>query len=197
MAGLPPSPLIRAALATATEAHRGQVRNGAGGIPYIEHPVAVAELLAGYGWGDEVLAAALLHDVIEDSDLTLDDLDEQFGEPVTGLVGSLSDNETIAAWRDRKEEHRERVATAGAEALAIYGADKLTNARALRGAWETQGEAVGEELKVSLDAKLEAWEADLALLRQVAAELRFLDELESELSRLRAGRAAAAPRPGT
>lgn len=197
MAGLPPSPLIREALATATEAHAGQIRNGAGGIPYIEHPKAVAELLADHGWDEPVLAAALLHDVIEDSDLTLDDLRQRFGEPVTGLVGALSDNETIADWVARKEEHRGRVSTAGPGALAIYGADKLTNARALRGAWEEEGEAVEEELKVPLDDKLDAWEADLELLRRVAAELAFLDELELELSRLRAGRATAAPRPGT
>jgi (p)ppGpp synthase/HD superfamily hydrolase len=197
VAGLPPSPLIREALATATEAHAGQIRNGAGGIPYIEHPVAVAELLAEYGWAEEVLAAALLHDVIEDSETTLDDLREKFGEPVTGLVGSLSDNETIADWQERKEEHRERVATAGPAALAIYGADKLTNARALRGAWEEEGEAVAAELKVPIEAKLDAWEADLELLRAVAADLRFLDELEGELSRLRAGRSSAAPRPGS
>lgn len=197
MAGLPPSPLIRDALATATEAHAGQIRNGASGIPYIEHPKAVAELLAEHGWAEEVLAAALLHDVIEDSETTLDDLREKFGEPVTGLVGSLSDNETIADWRERKEEHRERVSTAGPQALAIYGADKLTNARALRGAWEEEGEAVAEELKVPLEVKLDAWEADLELLRAVAADLTFLDELEGELSRLRAGRSSAAPRPGS
>lgn len=197
MAGLPPSPLIREALATATEAHAGQIRNGAGGIPYIEHPKAVAELLAEHGWPEEVLAAALLHDVIEDSDLTLDDLDKRFGEPVTGMVSALTDDESIADWRERKSEHRERVGGAGPQALAIYGADKLTNARALRGAWEAEGDAVEAELKVPLDAKLEAWEADLKLLRRVAAELRFLDELEAELSRLQAGRSSAAPRSGT
>jgi (p)ppGpp synthase/HD superfamily hydrolase len=196
VAGLPPSPLIREALATATEAHAGQIRNGAGGIPYIEHPVAVAELLAEHGWDEEVLAAALLHDVIEDSEMTLDDLQAQFGEPVTGLVGALSDNETIANWIERKEEHRERVSTSGSRALAIYGADKLTNARALRGAWEREGEGVAAELKVPLEDKLDAWEADLELLRQVAAELRFLDELEAELNLLRAGRSSAVPRPG-
>ncbi len=197
MTGLPRSPLIRDALATATEAHAGQIRNGAGGIPYIEHPKAVAELLAEHGWDEDVLAAALLHDVIEDSEMTLDDLKKRFGEPVVSMVGALTDNETIADWIARKEEHRERVSTAGPGALAIYGADKLTNARALRGAWEEEGEEVAAELKVPLDDKLDAWEADLELLRQVAAELRFLDELESELSRLRAGREAAAPRPGT
>ena len=51
----------------ASEAHAGQIRNGSGGRPYIEHPLAVAELLAAHGFDDAVLAAALLHDVVEDS----------------------------------------------------------------------------------------------------------------------------------
>ena len=197
MAGLPPSPLLRDALATATDAHAGQIRNGAGGIPYIEHPEAVAGLLAENGWPEDVLAAALLHDVVEDSELTLEDVRGRFGEPIATLVGALSDDESIADWDDRKREHRARVASGGPGALAIYGADKLTNARALRRAWEAEGAAVEDELKVPLAAKLEAWEADLELLRGVAAELRFLDELEEELSRLREARASSAPRAGT
>lgn len=198
MAGLPPSPLISEALATAAEAHAGQVRNGAGGIPYIEHPVAVAELLAEHGWSeDEVLAAALLHDVVEDSDLTVEQLRARFGETVAGLVDALSDDESIESWEKRKAEHRERVASGGAEALAIYGADKLTNVRALRGAWGRQGDAVEAELKVPLEAKLDAWEADLELLRRRAPELPFLDQLGAELTRLREDRATAAPRRGT
>lgn len=197
MAGLPPSPLIRAALATATEAHAGQVRNGAGGIPYIEHPKAVAELLAEHGWTEEVLAAALLHDVIEDSETSLAELRSQFGDSVAALVGALSDDESIASWRERKTEHRGRVASGGIEPLAIYGADKLTNVKALRGAYRDQGEGVAEELKVPLEWKLEAWDADLEMLRARAPELPFLDELERELSFFREDRAAAAPRSGT
>jgi (p)ppGpp synthase/HD superfamily hydrolase len=187
---------VRAALATATEAHAGQIRNGAGGIPYIEHPIAVAELLAEHGWTDEVLAAALLHDVVEDSDKTVAELREQFGEPIGGLVAALSDDETIADWRQRKTEHRARVDSGGEEALAIYAADKLTNVKALRGAYADQGEAVAAELKVPLEFKIDAWAADLAMLRERAPELAYLDELESELSLFQADRAAAGPRSG-
>jgi (p)ppGpp synthase/HD superfamily hydrolase len=188
---------VRAALATATEAHAGQIRNGAGGIPYIQHPIAVAELLAAHGWTDEVLAAALLHDVVEDSDKSVAELREQFGDPVAGLVEALSDDESIADWEQRKTEHRARVDSGGEAALAIYAADKLTNVKALRGAYAEQGEAVAEELKVPLGEKVDAWSADLEMLRVRAPELPFLDELEVELTRLRADRAAASPRSGT
>jgi (p)ppGpp synthase/HD superfamily hydrolase len=188
---------VRAALATATEAHAGQIRNGAGGIPYIQHPIAVAELLAAHGWTDEVLAAALLHDVVEDSDKDVAELRQQFGDPIAGLVEALSDDESISDWTERKAEHRGRVGEGGEEALAIYAADKLTNVKALRDAYAEQGEAVAEELKVPLEYKIDAWQADLEMLRARAPELPFLDELESGLSLFRADRAAAGPRSGT
>jgi guanosine-3',5'-bis(diphosphate) 3'-pyrophosphohydrolase len=180
------SPLVHGALAKARSAHAGQVRNGSGGMPYVEHPIAVAALVDEHGFGEEVLAAALLHDVVEDSETTLEELRELFGDPVAGMVGALTDDESIESYRERKAEHRERVAAAAAGAHAIYGADKLTNVKTLRAAYEREGDAVREEFKVPVELKTEIWEADLALLREKAPDLPFLDELEAELSRFRA-----------
>jgi (p)ppGpp synthase/HD superfamily hydrolase len=190
------SPLVRNALGQARSDHAGQVRNGSGGMPYIEHPVRVAALLDEEGFGAEVLAAALLHDVIEDSETTLDELREKFGGGVAGLVGAMTDDGSIDDYRERKAEHRERLAAAPAEALAIYGADKLTNSRTLHAAYREEGDSVRDEFKVPLELKLEIWEADLALLREKAPELPFLDRLEEELTRLRASLEAPAPPRG-
>lgn len=187
------SPLVRSALEEARADHAGQVRNGSGGMPYVEHPITVAARLEEHGYGDEVLAAALLHDVIEDSDATLDGLREKFGEGVAGMVGVLTDDETIDSYRERKAEHRERVAAAPGEAMAIYGADKLTNVCTLRAAYEDEGDAVRDEFKVPIELKLEIWEADLELLREKAPEVPFLDALGEELSRFRARLEAPAP----
>lgn len=188
------SPLVRAAYEKARIAHEGQVRNGSGGMPYIEHPVRVAALLDERGYGDEVLAAALLHDVIEDSDTTLEELHEKFGDEVAGLVGAMTDDESIDSYRERKAEHRERLAAAETEAMAIYGADKLTNVTTLSAAYAEEGNAVRDEFKVPVELKLEIWEEDLKLLREKAPELPFLDQLEEELSRFRASLEAPAPR---
>lgn len=177
---------MRAALEKARADHAGQVRNGSGGMAYIEHPVRVAALLDEQGYGEEVLAAALLHDVVEDSETTLDELRELFGEAVAGMVGALTDDESIESYRERKAEHRERIGVAGESALAIYAADKLTNAGTLRAAYAAEGESVRDEFKVPLELKIEIWEADLGLLREQAPELPFLDDLEAELNRLRA-----------
>jgi (p)ppGpp synthase/HD superfamily hydrolase len=189
------SPLVRGALEKARSAHAGQVRNGSGGMPYVDHPIAVAARLEAMGVGDEVLAAALLHDVVEDSETTLDEVRELFGEQVAGLVGALTDDESIDSYRERKAEHRERVAAAPDDALAIYGADKLTNVTTLRDAHAAEGDAVRDEFKVPVELKLEIWEEDLGLLREKAPELPFLDRLEDEISRLRASlEAPAQPR---
>lgn len=189
------SPLVRNALEQARADHAGQTRNGSGGMPYVEHPVTVAARLAEHGYRDEVLAAALLHDVVEDSETSLDELREKFGDEVAGYVGALTDDEAIDSYRERKAEHRERVAAAPPEALAIYGADKLTNAVTLGAAYAEEGDSVRDEFKVPLELKLEIWEEDLKLLREKAPELPFLDQLGEELSRLRSRLAAPAPGP--
>lgn len=187
------SPLVREALQVAAEAHAGQVRNGSGGLPYIEHPKMVCERLAAAGYGDEVLAAGLLHDVVEDSEVTVADLRGRFGDGVAGLVEALSDDQTIEAYRERKDEHRGRIESVDGDALAIYAADKLSNVSTLRGALAREGEAVAGEFKVPLELKLEVWEADAELLRRLAPELPFLADLGEQLSGLRSDLTAAGP----
>jgi len=188
---------IARALAKATEAHAGQVRTGSGGLPYIEHPRMVAATLAARDYDETTLAGALLHDVVEDSDTTVEELRAEFGDAVADLVAALSDDESIESYRERKDEHRRRVAAVDGDALAIYGADKLTNMTTLHAAIEGEGLRVADEYSVPLTLKLEVWEADAAMLRHEAPELPLLDLLDTAISRLRADLRAATPRSGT
>jgi (p)ppGpp synthase/HD superfamily hydrolase len=189
------SELIARALAKATEAHAGQTRNGSGGLPYIEHPRMVAATLAARDYSDATLAAALLHDVVEDSDTTVEELRAEFGDEVADLVAALSDDESIESYRDRKDEHRKRVAEVDGDALAIYAADKLANMTTLHGAIESEGMRVAGEYKVPLTLKLEVWEADAAMLATTAPGLPLLDPLGEAIIRLEADLRAASPRP--
>ena len=191
------SELIARALATATAAHAGQIRNGSGGLPYIEHPRMVAATLAARDYDEQTLAAALLHDVVEDSDTTIEDLRGEFGDAIADLVATLSDDPSIESYRDRKDEHRGRVAAIDGDALAIYAADKLTNMTTLHKAIEAEGMRVAEEYDVPVGLKLEVWEADAAMLRHEAPELPLLDPLDVAISRLGADLKAASPLPGT
>jgi (p)ppGpp synthase/HD superfamily hydrolase len=187
------SDVIRDALEAAGRAHAGQVRNGSGGMPYIHHPVAVAERLAEDGFEEGTVAAALLHDVVEDSDTSVEDVRERFGERIAELVAALTDDESIEPYERRKDRHRRRVEEAGGDALAIYGADKLSNISVLRRAYATQGERVGDEFKAPLDVKEGVWRADLEMLRRAAPDLPYLDQLESELEALTESRGRRAP----
>ncbi len=80
--------LLRRAYEVAAEAHAGQVRKT--GDPYITHPLAVAHMLAGYGLDEPTLAAALLHDTVEDTNLTLSDLSMQFGDEIGRLIDGVT-----------------------------------------------------------------------------------------------------------
>jgi GTP diphosphokinase / guanosine-3',5'-bis(diphosphate) 3'-diphosphatase len=191
------SPLIARALAKATAAHAGQIRNGSGGLPYIEHPRMVAATLAARGYPEATLAAALLHDTVEDSETTVEELRADFGDAVADLVAALSDDESIGDYRARKDEHRGRVAEVDGDALAIYAADKLTNMTTLHRAIEGEGPRVADEYKVPLGLKLEVWEADAAMLRREAPDLDLLGPLDEAISLLSADPIAADPRPCT
>ena len=93
---------MREAIELATAAHAGQVRNGSGGRPYIEHPLAVAELLAEHDFPEPVLSAALLHDVVEESPIGVEELRRRFGDEVAALVAALTDAEEIESYLRRK-----------------------------------------------------------------------------------------------
>jgi (p)ppGpp synthase/HD superfamily hydrolase len=126
------SPLVERAMRTAAGWHRNDVRK-ATDTPYITHPASVAMILIRAGFTDDcLLAAALLHDVVEDTDCTLDELADEFPTAVVEYVTALSerkldeDGEKIA-WKVRKEEHLKEAAAAPLAARAIVLADKLHN----------------------------------------------------------------------
>jgi len=178
------SELVKDALATARAAHAGKLRQGSDGRPFIEHPLAVAERLVGHRYRDEVLAAALLHDIVEKSETSIGEVREQFGETVGDLVAAMTEDESIPVYEERKEEHRHRAAAADPAALAIFAADKLTNVAMLREAYALIGEGVSEELAVSLDLKIYVWEADLDMLFDAAPDMPLTDELADEMVNL-------------
>jgi (p)ppGpp synthase/HD superfamily hydrolase len=190
------SELIGKALELAEEAHAGQTRNGSGGMAYIHHPVAVAELLATSGFDEQTVAAALLHDVVEDSEASVEEIEARFGKPVARLVAALTEDGSIDPFERRKDAHRRHVEEIGGDAAAIYAADKLSNIRVLRRALAKEGEAAGEEFEAPLEVKERVWADDLEMLRRAAPALPFVDDLAAELAKLRETRATSSPSAG-
>lgn len=172
---------LRRAFGTAAEAHRGQLETG-DRAPYVCHPVQVAELLHQAGVSESAIAAALLHDVVEDSDRTVADLAEDFGWRVASLVQALTEDEAIDDWVARKDALRAQVRAAGPEAAAIFAADKLVNLRNMRELYSEHGEdAISLHKAPTIDARVDAWRRDAEMACEVAPEIGFLRELDSGL----------------
>jgi (p)ppGpp synthase/HD superfamily hydrolase len=124
-------PLARHAWAYADEAHGGQTRKS-DGRPFIVHPEEVAELLHAAGCADPVIAAGLLHDVIERTPVTAEELDDRFGPRVAGLVAAVTDDPTIDSYRERKAALRRRATESGPDAAVVFAADKISKVRQYR-----------------------------------------------------------------
>lgn len=175
----------------AAAAHAGQDRKG-DGSPYIRHPVEVARILHREGVGDEVtLAAAFLHDVVEDSDATVAELAERFGDEVAAIVAAMSEDKSVEPYRERKERHRAQVEAFGPAAVRIYAADKLANVRDLRALYAVEGEAAEAKFKAPIDVRVELWRGDLELAERLAGDLALVAELRAELDAFEAERASA------
>jgi (p)ppGpp synthase/HD superfamily hydrolase len=181
------SEVVRDAYDLLVSKHAGQ-RQRVNGRPYVEHPVLVATDVSRAGFDPEIVAAALLHDIVEDSDVSIDDVQERFGRRVSVLVEAMTDDVEIEPYERRKALHREQVVAAGPEAAAIFAADKLNNVRALRSAYAEDGEAVAKRFKQPLDMKLRVWVADAEMVSAYAAAVPYAQVLEDEVMGLQEDR---------
>lgn len=134
------------ALAFAIKAHEGQFRKGTQ-IPYILHPMEAASIVGTMTTDDEIIAGAALHDVVEDTDTTVDDIIALFGERIGGLVASESENKredlpAASTWKIRKQETLDHLKSAPIEVKMITLGDKLSNIRAIYRDYQS----IGDEL---------------------------------------------------
>lgn len=144
---------IEEALELAAQAHDGQFRKGTD-TPYITHPYAVGLILVGVGCSENVVIAGILHDTIEDTDLTLKCIHDRFGEPIAEIVDACSENKSLK-WRERKTELIETLRTANTEVCLVTCADKLHNLRTVISEYDVIGNRVWERFHGGLEAQ--AW----------------------------------------
>jgi (p)ppGpp synthase/HD superfamily hydrolase len=140
---------------------------------------------------DGIVAAALLHDVVEHSEVRLDDVYGRFGDEIGRLVEAMTQPEGVEPYERCKDLHREQVEAAGSRAVAIYVADKLAKVREVRELYARVGERASDSLKAPLDVRMRLWEDDLAMARRVTPQLALVASLEAELAALAGQREAA------
>jgi GTP diphosphokinase / guanosine-3',5'-bis(diphosphate) 3'-diphosphatase len=127
---VPELPLLLRAIAFAAEKHRNQRRKDSEASPYINHPIALADVLANEGGVTDitVLAAAILHDTIEDTETSEVELRSQFGDAITDAVLAVSDDKTLVK-SERKRMQVAHAATLSRTAKLVKLADKICNVR--------------------------------------------------------------------
>ena len=133
--------LLDRAIIFAVRAHTGTERRGKG-FPYIVHPMEAMEIVATITPDQELLAAAALHDTVEDTDVTIDDIRKEFGERIASLVmiESVSDDE--GTWHERKQKAIDVIANAPLDAKIVALGDKLSNMRAIARDYAVQGDTL-------------------------------------------------------
>lgn len=111
----------------AINAHLGQIRKNEPDKPMIMHPISVGMLLESYGYDDYVVAAGYLHDVVEDTNYTIEDIEENFGSRVSSLVKGASEPDKSLSWEERKKHTIEQTKTLPLENKLVICADKINN----------------------------------------------------------------------
>ena len=153
------SSLLDSAIIFAVNAHKGIERNGKG-FPYIVHPLEAVSIVATLTNDQELLAAAALHDVVEDTDTTVEELEKLFGKRVAALVADESDMvfEKISkedSWHLRKQAAIEHLKNASLDAKMVAMGDKLSNMRAIARDYAVEGTAFFNKFHVTDPAEHE------------------------------------------
>ncbi|MDI6872063.1 MAG: HD domain-containing protein [Bacillota bacterium] len=187
--------LYSRALLFAEQAHRGQVRKGSE-VPYITHPVGVSTILAQYECGEDVVAAGLLHDVLEDTGATREDLELRFGSRIAGLVAGVTEEKVRGSekvsWEERKKRAIEHLEGADIEVVALKAADALDNVWSILRDYGVVGEAVWKRFKRGRELQLDYYRRLAGVIfRRLAGH-----PLARELSRAVAELAAATSAKG-
>lgn len=137
------TPQIKKAIQFAARKHHGHMRKETEPLPYITHLISVALLVAEDGAHDDVVTAALLHDTIEDTATTREEIAAAFNERVAALVEAVSEPSGFS-WRERKERYIKNLETADTDAILIACGDKIDNIECKLEALETEGKSVME-----------------------------------------------------
>lgn len=180
------SEILFDAIEFAVKAHRGQFRKGTR-VPYIVHPIRVAAILIRHRCPQSVVVASILHDVLEDTGRTVEDIEECFGKSVARIVDAASQGEKCRPWRTRKEETLERIKDVPSEVLLVECADKLDNMRTIREDCEMMGADIWERFDAPKESQQWYYRSLVAAFRNCAQDgilSSLVKDFESEVQKV-------------
>ncbi len=157
--------LFEKALRIAVVAHKDMVRKG-DGLPYILHPVAVAMKLEKYGFSQYIVAAGLVHDVLEDTDFPVAKFKKELGEKVYKIVLAVTHDDGLE-WEQKKKAYIAKVEKGPVGAKAVAIADKIHNLESLCWAYSEQGPKIWKKFNRGREKKLWFESEMLSMVRRV------------------------------
>lgn len=173
------TPKIENAIKTVSVLHKDQVRKGSAGLPYISHLFSVALLVREYTDEESVVAAALLHDTLEDTPYTESELRADFGDQVAEIVlGVTEPAQMTHGWKERKEAYSQTLREAPQGSLLVSAADKIHNMRSVLVEYKEKPEEFKAQFGGTLEERIMMYQeiADVLTKRLDNAILQeFLD----------------------
>ena len=185
--------LIEKAEEFATQAHKGQKRKGGKDVPYITHPRAVAEILKSINAPSEIVAGGWLHDVVEDTDITLHEIGQTFGKQVMTVVDFVTEKDTTfpikgiertKSWKSRKVSYIHRIKDAPIEAVIVAAADKLHNLRDTLADYDKHGDGVWKMFNSQKDSQWWYYTTLISVFHKREVPEVILDEMRMALSKI-------------
>jgi (p)ppGpp synthase/HD superfamily hydrolase len=174
---------IERAIAAAVEAHQGQVRKGDRQMPYIVHPVTVALILSRYTDDEDTIVAGLLHDVLEDTQMSGDAIEQEFGARVLGMVKDVTEPDLPGlSWDTRKTRYLRQLEQAPRGSLLVASADKIANLVSMIAAHATLGDTLWERFHAPPAQKLAFYRQVHEVVRAAWPTCPMLRELGNRLS---------------
>ena len=176
--------LLNRAIVFATKAHAGQFRKGTP-LPYIVHPLEALSIVATMTDDTEMMAAAVLHDVVEDTAASIEEIRREFGNRVAALVAvdTNAPRTPDSTWRSRKQAAMDRLAAAPYDGKVVAMGDKLSNLRAIAIDYSKHGEGLWKRFKAPGGRDDIAWyyrglASSLSELKDTAAYHEYLTLLD-------------------
>jgi (p)ppGpp synthase/HD superfamily hydrolase len=175
------SNLIEKAAKIAVQAHNQQKRKE-GDTPFVVHPFMVALKLAKFGFGDAVIAAGLVHDVLEDTEFSEEKLRQDLGDEVLKIVKTVTEDKSLF-WEERKQKYLESVRNGPEEAKAVFICDRIHNLESILSAYRLIGAAVWKKFNHEKDERIWFENKALKMLKE-AWQHPLVNEYNKLLSRI-------------
>lgn len=176
------NPVLKA-ISFAIIAHSGQKRKGKE-VSYIMHPLSVGLLLSSSGAEGNVVIAGILHDTIEDTKVTYEEISDKFGKRVADMVNDVTEQDKSLPWTERKKQALEHVKDMSEDSVLVKTADVLHNMNDQLEDYKKEGEEMFERFNAGKEAQLDRYAKLVAALKKRKIKNPLISDLKSTLNEI-------------